>query len=272
MSFAVMRKDSEMLWFPVLAAITSLLFGAALLVPSFVLDLAHDAGVPGINALQTVALFVTYFGLAFIATFFNVCVVYTTKTRLSGGDATFFESIGFALSRVHLILGWALVSATVGLILHAIERAGRRSGLAGRILLGIVRMILATAWAVTTIFVTPAMVYRGLGPFDAIKDSRETLRATWGENLVGYFGLGLANFMCLLGPLALLFGGFAVASAVPVVGMIMIGVAIIGLIVVSTLFSMASTIFRTALYHWAVFRTVPAEFDGGLFQSAFRYA
>jgi hypothetical protein len=37
--------------------------------------------------------------------------------RLSGGDATFFDSIKFAFSRVHLILGWSVVSATVGLFL-----------------------------------------------------------------------------------------------------------------------------------------------------------
>jgi hypothetical protein len=270
-SFGVISKDREMLLFPILAAISSLLYLAALLVPSFVLDLAHDAGVPGISLLQGVALFLSYFGLAFIATFFNVCVVYTTKTRLGGGDATFFESLGFALSRIHLILGWALVSASVGLLLHAIERAGRRSGVVGRIVLGIVRMLLATAWAVTTIFVTPAMVYRGLGPFDALRDSRQTLSATWGENLVGYFGLGIANFICLLGPLVLTLAGIAVANVVPALGILMIGVGGLGLLAVTVLFNMASTVYRTALYHWAAYRAVPEGFDGSVFQSAFRY-
>src|SRR5438128_1438778 len=108
MSFGVIRKDSEMLWFPILAGIFSILFSVALIVPTFVLDVADQAGASGVvvGPLQYAALFVTYFGLAFIATFFNVCTVYTTRVRLSGGDATFGDSIKFALSKVHLIAGW----------------------------------------------------------------------------------------------------------------------------------------------------------------------
>ena len=65
-------------------------------------------------------IFIIYLGLAFITTFFSVATVYTIKTRFEGGDATFFQSLGFACSRFHLIILWSLVSATVGLILKLI--------------------------------------------------------------------------------------------------------------------------------------------------------
>ena len=106
-SFSIIRKDSEMLWFPVLAGFFSLLFSAALIVPTFILNVAEQAGGDRlvVGPLQYVVLFITYFGLSFIATFFNVCVVFTTRVRLSGGDATFMDSVKFALSRIHLIAG-----------------------------------------------------------------------------------------------------------------------------------------------------------------------
>lgn len=261
MSFGVIGADKEMLWFPVLAGFFSILFSAALLVPTFVLELfPRDLAHP----LQYAALFVSYFGFAFIATFFNTCVVYTTKVRLGGGDATFFESIGFAFSRVHLILGWSLVSATVGLFLRFLDE---RAGLAGKILLLVLRAVLASAWSIMTIFVVPSMVYRGLGPFDAVRDSVATLRRTWGESLIRYYGMGLVAFLCALPCFALIAGGIAVAT--PVVSPALIVVGVIALIVVSLVFSLASTVFNTALYHYAT-TGAPAGFDMDVLQGAFR--
>src|SRR5262249_12538519 len=146
----------------------------------------------------------------FVATFFNVCVVYTTKVRLEGGDATFWQSLGFAFSRIHLILAWSLVAATVGMLLHGLDNMARRAGGLGKVVLAILRSILGAAWSLITIFVVPAMVYEGLGPFAAIKRSIDTLRATWGESLIRYYGLGFVQFVLLLP--AFLLGFFLVPA------------------------------------------------------------
>jgi membrane-anchored glycerophosphoryl diester phosphodiesterase (GDPDase) len=270
-SFSIIRKDSEMLWFPILAGLFSLLFSAALIVPTFVLDLAQQAGGERmvVGPLQYVVLFVTYFGLSFIATFFNVCVVFTTRVRLSGGDATFMDSVKFAFSRIHLIAGWSLVSASVGVLLRALDSVAQRSGLAGKILLMILRAILATAWSIMTVFVIPAMVYRDLGPFDAIKDSAETLKRTWGEALTTYWGVGLASFVCALPCIGLIVGGVALVSQVPAAGVALIGVGILALLAVSLVFGVAGTVWRTVLYHFATSGTVPEGYDASTLQSAF---
>lgn len=270
-SFAIIRADSEMLWFPVLATFFSILFAAALLVPTLVLDVLQGLGVApeAVGIMQGAAVFATYFGLSFIATFFNVCVVYTTRVRLDGGDATFFDSVKFALSRAHLIAGWSLVSATVGLILHGLESAARRSGLAGKILLTILRAVLATAWGVMTVFVVPSMVYRGLGPFAAIRDSVDTLKRTWGEGLVGYFGVGLATFVCLLPAFALFALGVAVVGQVPAAGLALMGLAGLVFVGVSLFFGVISTIYKTVLYHWSATRVAPMGFDANDLANAF---
>jgi hypothetical protein len=265
-SFNVISADKEMLWFPVLAGFFSILFSAVLIVPTFLLELfPRELAEP----LKAVALFVTYFGLAFIATFFNTCVVYTTNVRLSGGDATFGESMQFALSRVHLILGWSLVAASVGLLLRMLDGLAERSGLVGRILLSILRAILASAWSIMTIFVVPSMVYRGLGPIDAIKDSTATLRKTWGESLVRYYGMGLVALLCSLPGIFLVVIGIATVGSIPAVGVALLVLGVLALLVVSLVFSLASTVFNTALYHYATTST-PVGFDAALLHGAFQ--
>jgi hypothetical protein len=77
--------------------------------------------------VQYAIIFLTYLGLAFIATFFNVCVVYTVKIRFEGGNATFMESLKFALSKIGLIFYWSLISATVGLVLTAWQKKQARA-------------------------------------------------------------------------------------------------------------------------------------------------
>lgn len=274
MSFAVIRKDSEMLWFPVLAAFFSILFSALLFVPAFGLAVFESMGLDDTVAgiLKLAVVFVTYFGLAFISTFFNMCTVYTTKVRIAGGDATFFESIGFTMRKLHLVLGWALVSATVGLFFYMLDSIGRRAGLVGKILIAILRSFLASAWAIMTIFVVPAMVYKEVGPFDAIKESLNTLKQTWGENLIRYYGMGLACFMCLLPGFALFIVGTLLAQQIGPVGLVLSGLGVVEIIIVSVLFNMANTVYKTALYAWASGATqgyIPQGFDAQFLQGAF---
>lgn len=273
LSFGVIRQDKEMLLFPVLAGFFSLAYSAALLVPTVVVKLthsgAHGAGARGaLSALDWALCFVTYLGLAFIATFFNVCAVYTSKKRFEGGDATFGESIRFALSRVPRIFSWSLLAATVGLLLTALDNAAERAGGIGKLLLSILRGILGGLWSVITIFVVPAMVYEDLGPIDAIKSSIGTLRRTWGENLVRHFGLGLIQFLFIaLGVLMTI--GVVVVMA-PLGGpLLLIGVVamIVYFIGVVLVFSVANTVFVTALYAYAN-GSQPPGFDRDLLARA----
>lgn len=259
-SFGVIRKDKEMLWFPVLSGLFSLLFTAALIVPTFIATLSSATleELPAFSPLQIAVLFFNYFGLSFIATFFNVCVVYTTRVRLSGGDATFLDSVKFALSRVHLIAAWSVVSASVGLLLHALDSLAERLGLLGKILISLLRWVIASAWAITTIFVVPAMVYRDLGPIDAIRDSIATLERHWGESLVRHFGLGIAAFVCMIPPVLLVVAGVASVGSAPAAAVALIAIGVVVGIGVITVFNVANTVFNTALYHWAV-KGVAAE-------------
>lgn len=272
LSFDVVRQDKEMLAFPLLAGVFSLLYLVALVYPTIIVD-ALRGGSEGLafDALDYVILFGAYFGLAFITTFFNVCVVFTAKTRFEGGDATFMDSIRFAFSRLGRIAAWSLVSASVGMLLRVIDHAAERAGVVGRILVSILVTILGAAWTVLTLFVIPAMVYDDVGPIDAIKRSTETLRSTWGESLARHYGLGLMQFLFLALGAALavpLFmaviplGTTAIIAAASVVAVYLLAVILV--------FAVADGVFSTALYAYANTGTTPGGFDGDTLQHAFR--
>lgn len=268
LSFGVVRQDKEMLLFPVLAGIFSLLYSVLLLYPSIIVDMNTS---DGIGPVEIVLLFVTYFGLSFIATFFNVCVVYTTKVRFEGGDATFGQSWGFAMSRLGQIAKWALVSASVGVALRLLDAAAQRAGAVGQAIMSVLVSLLGMAWTVITLFVVPIMVYENVGPKDALKRSTETLKRTWGESLMRHYGLGLIQFVCLM--LAALIGValFAILGGLGGFGLLVAFLLTLALVIgVILVFNVANAVFNTALYAYANGQGLPGGFDQNTVENAFR--
>ena len=231
----------------------------------------NGIGVDKFGALEYIMIFLTYLGLAFIATFFNVCVVYTTKTRFEGGDATFGESIGYAFSKLHLILSWSLLSATVGLLMNLIDRLAEKLGTVGEIVVKILNSILGMIWSIITIFVVPGMVYHGLGPIAAIKKSVEVLKKTWGESLIRYYGLGLVSFLfVLVGVVVGVFVTIGLAS-LGVWGIVAgVGITIVYVVLVVLIFGIANTIFNTALFVYADSGKLPTGYSKEVMQGAFK--
>jgi len=87
-SFSVIKHDKELLLFPILSMIFSLIFIVVLLLPTSVFLIFKGGGnTVAFQGLDYLFLFLLYLILAFVATFFNVCVVYTTKIRFSGVKA-----------------------------------------------------------------------------------------------------------------------------------------------------------------------------------------
>src|SRR5258708_38447565 len=121
LTFDVINKDRELLWFALLSFLFSAVFAIAMIFPTVIAALLEQGvSTDSMGFFEYLILFITYFGLAFIATFFNVCVVYTTKIRFEGGNATFGESLKFAFSKAGLIAQWSLLSASVGLLLRVL--------------------------------------------------------------------------------------------------------------------------------------------------------
>lgn len=272
LTFRVINQDRELIWFALLAFIFSTLFTVAMVVPS-VLPTLMEEGISqdSLQIFQYIIIFLTYFGLAFIATFFNVCVVYTTKVRFEGGNATFGQSMSFAFTKLGLIFKWSLLSATVGLILKVLDNLASRLGKGGQIVASILIGLVGMAWSIVSIFVVPVLVYEGLGPIDAVKKSTQVIRKTWGESLIRHFGLGLIQFFVFVLIIVLSFGlTYVLANAFEVIGLLIgIGVGALLMLLAGLIFSVANTIFNTALYVYANKSLVPTGFDEETVKDAF---
>jgi hypothetical protein len=155
---------------------------------------------------------------------------------------------------------WAVIAATVGIVLRAI---GERSGLVGRIAVAIVGGI----WSLVTIFVVPVLVLEDKGVVAAMKESGTLFKKTWGETVVGSISIGVifgaVMIVGLLGVLAAFFIGSITVMILAVVLFVMI------LAVVAVISSAMQGIFVTALYSYAKTGNVPTGFGKGVLENAF---
>lgn len=266
LSFDVMMKDKELLLFPILGGVFSILFFIAMVFP-FVINEVVPTTFAG--AFFWMLLFLLYFGLAFIATFFNVCTVYTIKSRFDGKNATFWESIKFAFSKIHLVFAWSVVSAIVGLILRILEDIAERMGGIGEIIMKALISLLGVAWSLLTAFVVPGMIYKNVGPITALKESAETFKKTWGESLIRYYGLGFVQAALIIIGVITTIVLVVLTVNIPIVPIVIGSLGIIYLIAIITFFSVANAVFNTALYVYATTGKAPKEYKEDVLKNAF---
>lgn len=273
LSFGVINKDRELLGFALMSFIFSSIYAIAMIIPSVIpVVMQEDFSQDSLEIIHYVIIFFTYFGLAFIATFFNVCVVYTTKIRFEGGNATFMDSIRFAFTRLGLIFKWSALSATVGLLLRILDNLASRLGRGGEIVARILIGLLGMTWSIVTIFVVPVLVYEGLGPIDAVKKSTQVIKKTWGESLIRSIGLGLIQFFVIVLIIVASAGlTYMLVAAFENIGLLIgVGIGLLAVLLAGLIFAVANTIFSTALYLYAQNHQVASGFNEEVVRDAFK--
>jgi hypothetical protein len=266
-SFAILRSDKQLMLFPVLSAVSCLILtaiiatgGAFLLLPARAAALAAGEQFhPNQSPLFMVGMFTLYVVNYFVIVFFNVALVGVANSRLMGGTWTFRDGLELAWERKGTILQWALVAATVGVILRTVEE---RLGLIGRIIMRFVGM----AWALACYFVVPVLAFEDLTPIEAVKRSAKLFRDTWGEKVMGGFSLSLVTMALMLPGIGLVI----VAAMLGGVTGLLIGLAVMILyfLLLSVFMSAVGGIFTAALYRYACFKQVAPAFSQELIASA----
>lgn len=264
-SAGVLSQDKELLMFPLLSAVCTVIVAAAFLLPMFgmgALDGLHDG--KGMQAGVYVLAFLFYLAQYFVIFFFNSALVGAAMIRLDGGDPTLGDGLRIAAGKIVPILGYAAIAATVGMLLRA---AQERAGFLGRVVTG----FLGLAWTVTTFLVVPVLVSNNIGPLDAVKESAELLKKTWGENLIGQGGVGIA-FGLIFG--ALIFVGVLLIIAAAMTGSAMFAGTVAALFVLALVLtglahSALSGIYSAALYRYARGEGDSEWFDRQAMEQAF---
>jgi hypothetical protein len=255
-SFAVLLADKEILLFPVLSSIAAILVSVTFLVPLHQIG-AFEAMEQGRGeTVDYILLFFWYYLSYFVIIFFNSGLVACANIRLSGGDPTVRDGLRIAFGRLDRILVWALVAATVGLILRTLEQRSRRLG-------RLVISLLGLGWTLITYFIVPVIIFENRSVFDSIRRSSELFRRNWGEQVAGGFGFGLLFFLLALPGLAL---GVLGSGIHLIAG---IALAVIYFLVLSAVGAAVKGIFTVALYRYATQGEVPAGFSKHLVQGAF---
>jgi hypothetical protein len=266
-SFAVLRMDKELLLFPLVSGIACLLVLASFAAPlwnSPYVDVVLNEHQAPQDPLAYAILFAFYAVNYFVIVYFNSALVACAVIRFKGGDPTVADGLRAATSRLPQILAWALVSATVGMVLRAIESRSERVG-------QIATAILGGAWSIATYFVVPVLVVEQAGPIEAVKRSLSVMRRTWGEALSANFGIGIITTLIALvvGIVPIILGVVAIAAGTVVVGGALLACGIAGLLLVSLVASALDSILLAALYLYAAEGKVPQYFDGSLLREAF---
>ena len=119
-SWAVLRTDKELIVFPILAFIGSILVMITFIVPMALARLFDGLSDGGGQTGLYVFSFLFYLVQYTVVIFANSALVGAATIRLKGGDPTVGDGIRIASSHFGAIVGYALISATVGMILRAI--------------------------------------------------------------------------------------------------------------------------------------------------------
>ena len=266
-SAGVLSKDKELLVFPALSGIATLLVMASFALPLIGMGVFEQMGERSAAELPVgvyVLGFLFYLTQYTVIFFFNTALVGAAMIRLRGGNPTVSDGLRIASAKLPAIFGYALISATVGMILRVVQE---RAGWLGRWVAG----LLGAAWTVASFLVVPVLVSREIGAIDAVKESASLLRKTWGENVIGQGGIGLVFglitfFVVMLG-VALIVGAAVSQSAALIVAAV---VTLVVLVVGLALFQAALTgIYSAALYRHASGEGSSDGFDNQLLDQAF---
>ena len=273
-SWSVLKQHPKLLIFPVLSGIAFFAIMAAIGYSVFTVSDGFqneffDSLKPN-DPIVYAAVFAFYAVCSFVVIFFNAALVYCAIEAFTGRTPSLGTGLTAATARLPQILGWTLVTATVGLLLNILQSFLRdKLGFLGSLLGGFFEV----AWNVVTYFVVPVLVVDAVGPIEAVKRSSSILRKTWGETVGGHGGMGLVGFLLFLPVVGVIGAAVIIGRETGMSGAV---VAVLGtlvlayLLLLTVVFSALGTIFRTGAYIYATTGTPPASMDADLLQTTFR--
>ncbi|MBM02044.1 MAG: hypothetical protein CL762_04940 [Chloroflexi bacterium] len=247
----VLRKDRELIFFPIFAAISILILLAVYNL--FGLIPTEESEVSAAPIL--ILLFVANFFIVL----FNSALVSAALERLRGGDPNVRSGLVHAIKHIHHIVIWSII-VTIVAILIAIIRGDRRER---SIMRELFASFLQAGWTMMTFFVVPIIVSENLSPISAIKRSTSLFKQTWGDQVIANFGFGIFQFLAIILSIAVgwFFGLFSQTLGF-VIG------ALCASMSVAIIYTLEG-IYKAALYEFALGEK-PLEFQQEDLRTAYR--
>ena len=279
-SASVLRSDKQLLVFPLVSAVASLFVTATFFIPAALYAYAHhmftraafdappqtqEVGSQLHSIMGYVFMFMFYLAQYLVIFFANTALVGAALIRLRGGKPTVRDGFRLAMSHLGAIAGYALLSATVGMVIRSLSE---RLGFIGKMVMGFFGM----AWNIATFLVAPVLIMENVGPAEGVKRSAALLKRTWGEQIVVGAGLNAAFGLIFLLVIALfvpLFIGAASLESLPLA--LTLGVVfILALTTLCLIQAALSGIYTAAVYLYASEGFTGGMFDPEMIRQAFR--
>jgi uncharacterized protein DUF6159 len=259
-SLRVLRGRPSLALFPAVSGLVTVVTVAVLLAPGVVW-----AAVADVWWIAIPFAVVWTYAATFCAVYFNVALAGAVALSLDRRSAGLRDGLEIARGRRGAIARWALVAATVGLVLQAVQAVAAAENPVARLAGAIVTSLGGAAWAIATFFVVPILALEGIGPRAALARSVALVRERWGESVGGAAAITIVVVLAGLVPAAAL-----VAVAVSAGGSLAIvagAVAVVIVIAATVVGTALSVIFRVVLYRFAADGRVlagfaPAELEG----------
>ncbi|MES3005182.1 MAG: DUF6159 family protein [Patescibacteria group bacterium] len=267
-SWNILKQNKELLWFPVFSGIASLLALVVMVALFFFVVMQGDINAfnnisdVGGEVLTYTTLFVYYVVMFFIANYFMAGVYIIVQGQFNGQNLSLSEGISGANRNIGKIFVWSVISATVGVVLRFISDKSKWLG-------QLVVWLLGAAWAIMTYFSLPSLVIGQRSVGESFKESAALIRKTWGETIIISFGVGLYFMALVLGIIAVC---GIIIILVPVFEMvILVGILfVVAMVGISVVSSTLSSIFKLAIYQYALTGTVPTGFSPDLIKGAIK--
>lgn len=258
-SFLMQNKD--LLIFPVISFIASIAFIAlCILGASFGYALLpQDSN----SSALIIALFLiaAYFTLSFIILFFTTSLYICALSRLEGKPASIATGMYEAAKKWKQLTGWCLISATVGLLLQALESLNET-------LADIIAITLGLSWSIASYFVIPILVSENIGPITAVKQGAKLFGKGWRKAI----SVNFVFFVVLLALWGIIASIIKFASAIDLsLRLEEISIAIIAAIIIFSIIviRVLNTIIASGLYLSLIQKKPVNGLDQNLAQSAF---
>jgi hypothetical protein len=266
-SLAVLAADKELLIFPIFSSIGVLIVTATFAIPLFLGNAFDSFYTHGMGIAGFLVLFLFYVVQYTVIFFANTALVGAAMIRLRGGDPTVGDGMSIAGRNIVPILGYALIAATVGMLLRLVSQKSRGPG---RLIVSLIGM----SWTIATYLVVPILAVEGVGPIEAIKRSMSYLRRTWGEQIAGSLGLGAIFGLAFFAILLAFVPVFYLILSAAEVNVWLLGGAGVALLLVLVIFGLVRStlegIYSAAVYQYAVEGQHSGFFDEDLVKNAFR--
>ena len=242
-SLLVMRHNPKLFLFPLVGGVAGLAFLALFLGVTFgMMAITPEGGV-------LVGLFLVYLALTFVSSFFTAGLVHQTREVLAGNEPSLQAGLAAAWEVKGKLLVWALIAATVGIIINAIENSDSR-------IARLFGTIFGFAWTVMTFFIIPSIVFEKASTTGMFKQSAGTFKQTWGETPISLIGINIVSMLVAL-PFVLP-GIYLFTLGVPLAG---IAVALVGIVLSYLVGQTLQGVVKTTLYLYATEGKRPEEFD-----------